>query len=162
MKFTQYVFAKSQAIKACTGSTGDLPDPSLMNPVLLAYIGDAIFTFYTRLKLLPTSTHVRVLNDLDMKLVSAVYQCQAMEILAERLTEEEKTIYHRGRNAKTTVPKSATVREYRVATAFEALLGWLYLTERYERLEEFLEDAFNIISNKLQQETRCLNHDYAG
>ena len=56
---------------------------------------------------------------------------------ARRLTEEEETVYRHGRNAKPkTVPKSATVAEYAHATALEALFGWLYLKQRYDRINE--------------------------
>ena len=65
------------------------------------------------------------------------------------LTEEEKQVFHRGRNAKSTVPKSASVHQYRMATAFEALLGYLFLEEQQERLEELLEASFKLISASL-------------
>ena len=120
-----------------------------MNPIVLAYIGDVVFSMYIRLRLLPASSHVRVLNDLGMKYVSAVCQSLAMERLEEGLNAEEKQVFHRGRNAKSTVPKSASVHQYRMATAFEALLGYLFLEEQQERLEELLAESFKIISASL-------------
>ena len=120
-----------------------------MNPIVLAYMGDVVFSMYVRLRLLPASSHVRVLNDLGMKYVSAVCQSLAMEGIEAGLTEEERQVFHRGRNAKSTVPKSASVYQYRMATAFEALLGYLFLEERQERLEELLEASFKLISASL-------------
>lgn len=151
MKFAQYQFLKEHALAACQAEGMTLGDAKQLNPIVLAYIGDVVFSMYVRLRLLPTSSHVRVLNDLGMKMVSAVYQAVAMELLESSLTEDEQHIYRRGRNAKSTVPKSASVREYRLATAFEALLGYLYLEEREERLEELLAASFKIISEKLAE-----------
>ena len=151
MKFAQYQFLKEYALAACQAEGMTLGDAKQLNPIVLAYIGDVVFSMYVRLRLLPTSSHVRVLNDLGMKMVSAVYQAVAMEQLESSLTEDEQHIYRRGRNAKSTVPKSASVREYRLATAFEALLGYLYLEEREERLEELLAASFKIISEKLAE-----------
>ncbi len=84
-------------------------------------------------------------------MVSAVYQCKAMEALKETLTPEEADVFRRGRNAKSMVPKSATVYEYRMATAFEALLGYLLLEEREERLHELLDSSFAIIADKMEK-----------
>lgn len=62
-----------------------------------------------------------------------------------------KRYFRRGRNAKSMVPKSASVHEYRMATAFEALLGWLFLEEREERLQEVMDLSFDIISKYMQE-----------
>ena len=74
-----------------------------------------------------------------------------MEVLLSDLTEEEAYIAKRGRNTKSMVPKSASVHEYRMGTAFEALLGWLFLSNKEERLEEILERSFMIISETMQK-----------
>ena len=152
MKFAQYQLLKEHALAACQAEGGAALtniDAKQMNPIVLAYIGDVVFSMYVRLRLLPTSGHVRVLNDLGMKYVSAVCQSVAMEGLEARLTDEESQVFHRGRNAKSTVPKSASVHQYRMATAFEALLGYLFLEEREERLEALLEASFKLISASL-------------
>lgn len=151
MKFVQYQILKEHALAACTAAGADFPATRQLNPIVLAYIGDVVFSMYIRLRLLPTSSQVRVLNDLSCQMVSAVCQCQAMQELQSTLTPEEEAVFRRGRNAKSTVPKSASVHEYRMATAFEALLGWLFLEERQERLEEILAASFMIISTKLQE-----------
>lgn len=149
MKFEQYQLIKAHALAACGEEGLALADPKQLNPVILAYIGDVVFSLYVRLRLLPTSGQVRVIHDLGAKMVSAVMQAKAMDALTEELNEEEEAIARRGRNTKSTVPKSATVREYRQGTAFEALIGWLFLAEKEERLEDILQRSFNIIRNEI-------------
>ena len=127
MKFEQYKMLKEHALAACAAAGAPFPATKEINPILLAYIGDVVFSMYVRLRLLPTSKHVRIVHDIGSKMVSAVCQCQAMQQLEAGLSEEESVIFRRGRNAKSMVPKSASVHEYRMATAFEALLGWLFL-----------------------------------
>lgn len=145
MRFEQYQMLKQHALAACEAAGAKFPEVGQMNPIILAYIGDVVFSMYVRLRLLPTSGQVRIIHDLGSKMVSAVYQCKAMQELQEALSEEEQVIFKRGRNAKSMVPKSASVYEYRMATAFEALIGWLFLQERQGRLEELLDKSFEII-----------------
>jgi ribonuclease-3 family protein len=78
-------------------------------------------------------------------------QAKAMDALEEILTDEEKAVAKRGRNTKSQVPKSATVRQYRQGTAFEALVGYLYLLEKETRLEEILDFSFAVIQKALQE-----------
>ncbi len=151
MKFEQYKMLKEHALAACTASGVSFPATRGLNPILLAYIGDVVFSMYIRLRLLPTSSHVRIVHDLGSKMVSAVCQCQAMQQLEASLSEEEAMVFRRGRNAKSMVPKSASVHEYRMATAFEALLGWLFLEEREQRLEQIMDASFDIISKYMQE-----------
>lgn len=151
MRFEQYKLLKQNALAACEAAGVKFPEPNQMNPIVLAYIGDVVFSMYVRLRLVPVSSKVRVIHDLGSKMVSAVCQCQAMQEIESLLTEEEKAVFKRGRNAKSSVPKSASVHEYRLATAFEALMGWLFLAEKEERLEELLEKSFIIIKNMLDE-----------
>lgn len=154
MRFEQYQLLKEHALAACNAAGVTFPQTKQINPILLAYIGDIVFSMYIRLRLLPVSSHVRIVHDLGSKMVSAVYQCQAMQQLEEVLTEEEKTIFRRGRNAKSMVPKSASVYEYRMATAFEALVGFLFLEDRNERLQEVLDVSFNVIHKSLSERNK--------
>ena len=150
VKFIRFQQLKQQALALCREEGKALPDPDQMNPIVLALIGDSVFTFYIRLRLLPVSSHVQVIHTLAAKMVSAVMQAKAMHVLEAGLSEKEAAIVHRGRNAKSMVPKSASVSEYRAATAFEALCGWLLLTDQQKRLEEFMEQAFQEISREMQ------------
>jgi ribonuclease III family protein len=127
-------------------------DPKQVHPVELAYIGDAVFSLYVRRRLLPVSSHVQVLHDLAARMVSAVMQAKAMDALEGDLTEEESQIARRGRNTKSTVPKSASVREYRQGTAFEALMGYLYLMDQKERLHELMDRSFVLIQEAMLAE----------
>ena len=149
MKFAQHQLLKAHALAACEAAGAEYPSAKQIHPIVLAYIGDVVFSTYVRLRLLPNSSHVQVLHELGAKMVSAVYQCKAMQALEESLTEEELKAYKRGRNAKSSVPKSASVQEYRIATGFETLLGYMYLEGQEERLEEFLEQSFQIIRKDL-------------
>lgn len=151
MKFEQYKLVKEHALAAVQAAGVSLPEAGSLNPVLLAYIGDVVFSLYVRLRFLAVSSHVRVIHDLSSKTVSAVCQAKALESLLDTLTEEELTVVKRGRNTKSAVPKSASVHEYRMSTAFEALLGWLFLNGKDERLAEFLDSAFNIIVNEFHK-----------
>lgn len=151
VKFEQYKLVKQHALAALEAAGTALPDADKLNPILLAYIGDVVFSLYVRLRFLAASSHIRVIHDFSSKAVSAVCQAKALEALKDMLTEEEMTVVKRGRNTKSTVPKSASVHEYRMSTAFEALVGWLFLREDEERLEEILDKAFAIILEGLKK-----------
>lgn len=120
----------------------------MLNPLQLALIGDGVYEVYIRnyvllknRKLNAHKMHVEAI-----KFVKAKSQSNIMHELEGELNEDEEYIYKRGRNAKSpTVPKNADVRDYRNATGFEALVGYLYLTGRKERLEIFLKRSTEII-----------------
>lgn len=109
-----------------------------MNPVVLAFVGDAVYTLFVRERL--ALSHQYKTGELDRRtaeIVSAHGQSEKLEKILPRLTEEEEEIFRRGRNAKKpTKSKNASVGEYVRSTGFEALLGYLYLTGQTERLEE--------------------------
>lgn len=149
MEFTQYQFLKKHALEVLEEENKTIPPTQEINPIVLAYVGDVVFSMYVRLRLLPTSKQVRVIHDLGSKMVSAKCQCKAMESVEGELFEKEQVVFRRGRNAKSTVPKSASVYEYRMATAFEALLGYLFLEDQEARLEEVLDKSFAVITQEL-------------
>ncbi|WP_029543956.1 ribonuclease III domain-containing protein [Selenomonas sp. AB3002] len=131
----------------------DSVDVKQLSPLVLAYVGDAYFHLFVRTRLLSYEQgKVQALHSFSAQIVSAVWQCRAYQGLEKMLTEEEKGIYRRGRNAKSHAPRSASVAEYHASTGFEALLGSLYLTEQHERLHEIAEAAFNIISRAMMKE----------
>ena len=109
-------------------------------PLTLAYIGDGIFDLVIRTVVVDKgNTSANQLHYHTSHVVKAATQAKMIQYLRERLTEEEADIYRRGRNAKSaTMAKHATMRDYRMATGFEALMGWLYLNGRLERLTELV------------------------
>jgi ribonuclease-3 family protein len=124
-------------------------DPKQLNSLALAYMGDAIYETYVRRHLIQSGkVKPNQLHRTGTKFVSAKAQCSILfqMLNEERLTEEEMAVVMRGRNAKSaTVPKNTDVQTYRYSTAFEALMGYLYLLEQKERLEELIVLSFSYV-----------------
>lgn len=114
-------------------------DTRELSPLVTAYIGDAYFHLYVRTRLLQITRKIEKLHDLSAKIVSATFQADAYKKIEKYLTDEEKDIFRRGRNAKSHAPRVATVQEYHASTGFEALLGELYLKNNLARLDEICE-----------------------
>ncbi len=112
--------------------------PNTLNPISLAYIGDAVYEILVREHLaIEGDRPPEQLHRLAVNFVSANAQSAAVEKITPYLTEEELTAYKRGRNAKVShIPKGASVANYHSATGFEALFGHLYLTEQTDRMRE--------------------------
>jgi ribonuclease-3 family protein len=109
----------------------------------LAYIGDAVCSLFIRQWLCGGGGHVRGLTERAARYASAAGQAKAAETLLPMLSEEEADVYRRGRNAKCgAVPRGCDPVDYRKATGFEALMGWLYAQGKRERLEELLTSAY--------------------
>ena len=115
-------------------------DPNGYSPLVLAYIGDGVYELVIRTKVVNRgNTQVNKMHKVTSGLVKAQTQAQMYLLLEEELTEEERAVYRRGRNAKSaTMAKHATMRDYHMATGFEALMGWLYLSGRLDRLTELV------------------------
>ena len=119
----------------------------LLSPLQLALIGDGVYELFIRnsilsknLELSAHKMHVKAIG-----YVKAKSQSSIMHEIEDKLTENESYIFKRGRNAKSaTVPKNADVRDYRMATGFEALVGYLYLIGDTERLEFIFNTALSI------------------
>ena len=107
-----------------------------INPIVLAFIGDAVYSLYVREKLVFCSDHkTGDLNKLATEEVKATSQAKFITEVLPILTEEEENIYKRARNAKkSTKAKNASVVEYNMATGFEAVLGYLYLVGDFDRI----------------------------
>ena len=110
------------------------------SPLTLAYIGDGIYDLVIRSIVVGHgNTKASQLHQHTSHLVKAHTQSEMMEYLLPVLTEEEEDYYRRGRNAKSpTMAKNATMGDYRRATGFEALMGYLYLTGQFQRLLELV------------------------
>ncbi len=119
-------------------------NPREYNPLALAYIGDTVFDLYIRTKILEKGNrHVAELHKEAIGYVSAVSQAEIVHIIGTMLTEDETRVLKWGRNAKVnTHPSGATLGEYHLATGFEALLGFLYMEGKQERLREILDSAY--------------------
>ncbi len=117
------------------------------SPLTLAYMGDCAYEIVIRTLLVHKgNTHVDRLNKRASNLAKATTQSQIIGAIQDSLTEEELTIYKRGRNAKSyTSAKNASINDYRRATGFEALMGWLYLKGNFERMTELIRLGFEAI-----------------
>lgn len=118
-------------------------DVRTYSPLTLAYIGDGVYDLLIRsLVVAKGNTKAGELHRRTSQLVKAKTQAEMMEVLLPLLTEEEAEIYKRGRNAKSpTMAKNATMSDYRKATGFEALLGYLYVKDGFPRLVELVKIA---------------------
>lgn len=133
-----------------------LTDPNIdlqqLNALALAYMGDSVLDTYVRYRLIasgkvrPHQLHKKATN-----YVSAIAQAEVLNCLlaSNFLTEEEVSVVMRGRNAKPgNVRKNTDLQTYRKSTAFEALIGYLYLLNKYERLDEVIQQTFIIIETE--------------
>ena len=121
----------------------ELPDVDVRtySPLVLAYIGDAVYELVIRSLLVGRgNAQANRLHKEASNLVTAGAQSASLERIKEELTEEEMQVFKRGRNANSaTMAKHATMSDYRRATGFEALMGYLYLTGRMERILELVK-----------------------
>ena len=113
---------------------------NLLSPLTWAYIGDCVYELYIRTNLVNiTNLKPHKLHIETIKYVKAKSQAELLEKIYENLTDEEKDIVRRGRNVQNHhLPKNSNVQEYAYATAFEALIGYLYLTKKFKRIKEIL------------------------
>jgi ribonuclease III family protein len=112
----------------------------MLNPLVWAYIGDSVYEMFVRSFIISDANRtVSELHRKSIKFVKASAQSSHLEIISPYLTEEESDVVRRGRNSKAHhLPKNANVIDYRRATAFEALIGYLFLLQRYDRLSEII------------------------
>lgn len=128
-----------EALRALSGK-GKQPYKN-MSGLSLAFIGDAAYELLVRQYVLSQGeARVQDLHRETVRFVNAAFQAKAAELLADMLTEEELSYYKRGRNANAShTPKNKSEAEYHRATGFEALVGYLYLSQQYDRLRELFE-----------------------
>ena len=125
--------------------------PKQLSPLVLAYIGDCVYDLVIKTYLLDKKGNMPVnkLNRMASSLVKAETQSKLIGYIEESLTADEEAVYKRGRNAKSyTSAKNASIGDYRRATGFDALMGYLYLGRRYDRMVELVKmalDAFGKI-----------------
>ena len=114
---------------------------NMLSPLTWAYVGDSVYELYIRTKLVnstklkPHELHIKAIG-----YVKAQAQAEILKNIYDDLKEKEKDIVRRGRNAQNHhLPKNANVQDYMYATAFEALIGYLYLTKQNDRIKEILD-----------------------
>jgi ribonuclease-3 family protein len=135
-------------------------DIRTVSPLTLAYIGDGIYELVVRSVMVArTNTRAGLLHRQTSQLVKAEAQSKMMELLLPELTEEEEHVYRRGRNAKSpTSAKNASIQDYRRATGFEALMGYLYLSDQTERLLALVKLAVDGYSPTEEKYGEARNH----
>lgn len=127
--------------------TDDNINPKEYSPLALAYIGDTVYDLFIRTKVLAKGNrHVTEMHKESVSFVKAHSQSVSAYAIEEVLTEDELRVLKWGRNAKSnTTPKNADVTEYRMATGFETLVGYLYLSGDNERLSYLLNIAYDAV-----------------
>lgn len=133
----------------------DYEDPGRLPALILAYIGDAVFSLHVRTSMLAVEPNkVQILHTLLARMASASLQARSLYEIetAGGLSELEQAVVRRGRNAKGRVPRNASISEYRSSTALEALLGYLYLSGNQERLQHILGIIVEFMCNVMASE----------
>lgn len=120
------------------------------SPLALAYIGDAVYDLVIRsLVVAKANRSANELHHMSVKYVKAAAQAKMIDGLLEGLTEEEEAVYRRGRNANPhTVAKNASRGDYRKATGFEALMGYLYLTGQSDRMLALMKAGVELVEKE--------------
>ncbi|MBQ4061692.1 MAG: ribonuclease III [Christensenellaceae bacterium] len=114
------------------------------NPLVLAYIGDTVYDLYVRSTLVKSSSlGINEIHKKACSMVNARAQARIADKLMPLFNEEETDIFKRGRNSKSGIPKNMTPADYHAATGLEAVIGYLYLTGKADRIEEFFEVILN-------------------
>lgn len=120
------------------------------SPLVLAYIGDAVYELIIRSILVSMGNRpVNKLNKDATSLVKAAAQSEIVKLISDNLSEEEYTVFKRGRNSSPhTMAKNASMTDYKYATGFEALIGFLYLDNRCDRALELVKLGIDLYLNK--------------
>ena len=119
----------------------NVEDVNMLSPLVWAYVGDSVYELFIRTNLVNNSNaKPHKLHIESIKYVKAKAQAETLDRIFDKLTNKEREIARRGRNTENHhVAKNANVADYAHSTAFEALIGYLYLTHQDERLEEILK-----------------------
>ena len=121
------------------------PDVRTYSPLALAYMGDAVYDLIIRTIVVEQGNRAaNLLHRGAVRYVNAGAQASVIEALGDCLTKEEEAVYRRGRNAKShTAAKNASIEDYRKATGLEALIGYLYLSDRTDRILELMRTGLS-------------------
>jgi ribonuclease-3 family protein len=138
------IIGLAAAVRACFSEKEK--DIRTYSPLTLAYIGDGVYDLIIRTMVVEKANRpANDLHRLTVQYVSAKAQAKIVGALTEEFTEEEQTIFHRGKNAKPhTMAKNATMADYMRATGFEAVIGYLYLAGRMDRVLELVKKGLQM------------------
>ena len=121
-----------------------MENPNLLSPSVLAFVGDAVYGLYVRRHLAEVNRPSAELHRLSFEYVKAPAQAKAFKLIENELTENELSVFKRGRNFHTSsTPKNATNGEYHTATGLESLFGYLYLSGETARTDKLFEIIWN-------------------
>ena len=125
-------------------------DITSYSPLVLAFIGDCVYDLVIKTMIINRGNkQVHKLHEETSRFVQASTQSLMMRSMQELLTEEEHAVYRRGRNAKSVSPaKNQSITDYRRATGFEALLGYLYMKKEYKRLLELVKAGLDSLDEE--------------
>ncbi len=125
-------------------------DAASYSPLDLAYIGDCVYDLAIKTMIISRGNkQVHKLHEETSRFVQASTQSLMMRTMQEHLTEEEHAVYRRGRNAKSVSPaKNQSITDYRRATGFEALIGYLYLKKEYKRLMDLVKTGLDSLDEE--------------
>lgn len=136
-----------EAIKATIEKSYTIEQAAAMNPLALAYIGDGIFSDLIRKYLLGCGhQNVNLMTKTSISYVRASAQAQIIRALLPQLSETEERMVKRGRNTASQVPKNANPSDYRYATGFETLIGYLFLCGETERMKKLIYQSIDVIN----------------
>ncbi len=155
MEFKRVLFLKKQMAQKVGKQAPALSEQEVfsMDALTLAYMGDVCWSYFIRKSLIDTGIHnVQILNSLASEMVSAKWQSRILFEIREVLNERELKVCKRARNTHSTVPKSATVEEYRESTAFEGLLGYLNLSGQDDRLQFLMNKSLKYMAGEMNHE----------
>ena len=130
-------------------------DPKASSSIVLAYIGDCVFDLIIKMRVVGRGgRQVHKLHEETSRYVQASAQSFMMRAIQEHLTEEEHAVYRRGRNTRSvSAAKNQSITDYRRATGFEALVGYLYLKKEYKRLVELVTIGLESMEKKMERKT---------
>lgn len=135
------------SIKATIEKSFTIEQVAAMNPLALAYIGDGIFSDLIRKYLLGCGhQNVNFMTKTSISYVRASAQAQIIRALLPQLSEAEERMVKRGRNTASQVPKNANPSDYRYATGFETLIGYLFLCGETERMKTLIYQGIDVIN----------------
>lgn len=127
-----------------------MQNPKQLSGTTLAFIGDGVYGLLVREMLCRFDRPAGELHSRSVKLVNATSQAEGFRLIEPLLTEEELSVFKRGRNAHTsTTPKNSTNGDYHIATGLEALFGFLHLSENTERAKELFSVIWDDFSKKI-------------